>query len=98
MATGYKRHKWSEDIKRDVKAACVRDNWHCFLQLAEDYFVFAIAVALPYLMRMVFDPYGWGSSAWIVTYVMISNPLIGLRMRALAELLHQSSHKTLAKN
>src|SRR5262249_10604028 len=35
---------------------------------------------------------------WWLTYTLVSLPLIGARMRALAELLHQSTHGTLTRS
>jgi fatty acid desaturase len=97
----YKRHKWSDGIKADVKMASVRDNYHWFLQVSENYLVIAMSVFLPYLfggwVAGLTAP-AWGLVVWIATYWIIAVPVIGCRQRALAELLHQSAHKTLAAN
>jgi fatty acid desaturase len=91
-------HQWSDDIRRDVGFASSRDNWHCVLELAEDFFVIAAAIAAPYLIQRSFARFGGGWFAWLATYIFVAVPLIGIRMRALAELLHQSTHRTLAAN
>jgi fatty acid desaturase len=65
------------------------DNWHGPLALATDW-AFMIAVAV--VCQLLF---GW--VAWAF-YFLVALPLIGTRQRALATLLHESAHGTLAKN
>lgn len=84
------RHHFSPDIYRELKALYQPDNWHAAAAVIEDAVVIALAITLPHLLT----PY----VPWWVTYVAISVPVIGCRQRALATLLHESAHKTLAHN
>lgn len=84
------RHHFSAEVNREIKALHRLDNWHAAAAVGEDFAVIAFAVSLPYLLRS-FVP-------WWISYSFLSVPLIGCRQRALATLLHESAHKTLALN
>lgn len=87
------RHQFSSKIKAKLREICKYDNYHAILALVEDYAVFGLAIALPYFVGSLFQ-----SWAWWIAYACISVPLIGCRQRALATLLHESAHRTLAKS
>ncbi len=48
------------------------------------------ATGLPHILRHHIP--------WLLAYLLVSVPIIGFRQRALATLLHESAHKTLARN
>jgi fatty acid desaturase len=64
------------------------DNWHGPLALATDWAWICAVVAAVNMLR------GW---AWLVAEVFVALPLIGARQRALATLLHEAAHETLAR-
>ena len=84
-----KRHRFPSDVYRHLKAYRP-DNWHAAAAICEDYAVIALGVAAPYLLTP-FVP-------WWISYIFVSLPLIGCRQRALATLLHESAHRTLARH
>src|ERR1700752_3981453 len=86
----FKKHRFAKQIREDLKPLYALDNWHGPLALAEDVLVIILAILSPYFLQPVMG--------WVAPYLVISLPLIGFRMRALATLLHESSHCTLAKN
>lgn len=77
------RHRFSTDIKRQIKTLYVYDNYHGLLALLASYFIIAVAIVaaekFPYL-------------------IPLSLIIIGSRQRALATLLHEASHSVLAKS
>jgi fatty acid desaturase len=80
----FKQYKFPQDIRNQIKSLMQLDNWHGLLALLEDYAVILV-------------------SAWITIHVTgffypVALLLIGSRQRALATLLHESAHGTLAKN
>lgn len=73
------------DVKAAVRAASGRDNWRNALYLAADWLVAGVA-ALVHLR--------WGG----VLLYLVTLAVLGTRMRALANLLHESSHYKLFAN
>jgi fatty acid desaturase len=69
------------------------DNWHgplaalCSASVIGSVILFAESVRI-----------NFGRSAYLVVLILVCIPLVGARQRALATLLHESAHKTLAKN
>jgi fatty acid desaturase len=78
------KYKFSSEIRSQLKNFTGLDNWHGVLALAEDYFVIAASIWVTCQITWLFYP---------VTLL-----IIGARQRALATLLHESSHGTLAQN
>ncbi|HET9138979.1 fatty acid desaturase family protein [Actinophytocola sp.] len=74
----------SPRIRRELRALCKLDNHHAILGLLFDYAVVAVAVFLCV-----------GVSYWFYPLALI---LIGSTQRALVNLLHEASHKVLARN
>lgn len=72
------------EVRRGLKELCVTDNWHGLLAVAFEFTLIAFAVFLCV-----------GVSWW---FFPLSALLIGTTHRFLAHLLHESSHKTLARN
>jgi fatty acid desaturase len=83
------RHRFARDLQKEVNSLAGLDNWHGPLALATDW---AIMIAVAVVCQLLF---GW--VAWAF-YFLVALPLIGTRQRALATLLHESAHGTLAKN
>ncbi|MEM9543679.1 MAG: guanitoxin biosynthesis L-arginine gamma (S) hydroxylase [Cyanobacteria bacterium P01_E01_bin.42] len=80
----YKTYHFDNSIREQLHALSELDNWHGLLALLEDYSLIALsAIATCYL-------------SWYLYPLAIL--VIGSRQRALATLLHEASHKTLAKN
>lgn len=77
------RYKFSQDIKREVTQLCVLNNHSGFLAIGLDFLVIAAAVLLAEA----------NSYFYPVAFL-----IIGSRQRALATILHESAHGTLAKN
>jgi fatty acid desaturase len=67
------------------------DNWHWLLSLMNVYLRIACSIGIPYVV-------GASELYWWLAYMFISVPTIACWQRGLAEILHQSSHRTLAKN
>lgn len=74
----------SPKIRRDLRVLCRLDNYHGALGLLFDYAVIAVSI---YLCL--------GISYW---FYPLSLLLIGSTQRALVNILHESSHKVLARN
>ena len=77
-------YRFSSDIRQAVREYCQIDNWHGCLAWIEDFSIIGGAIALPCMVSWYFYP--------------LSIVLIGSRQRALATLLHESAHQTLAQN
>ncbi|MCB1191904.1 MAG: fatty acid desaturase family protein [Leptospiraceae bacterium] len=77
-------YKFSKKINDEIHLLVTKDNWHCFLALLEDYFFIVISIIITYKISWYFYP--------------LAMLIIASRQRALATLLHESAHKTLAKN
>lgn len=78
-----RHHTFSAEIKSELRRLCLLDNWHGPLAAAEDVLVIAGAITIGTLIP---------AAAPIAIFT------IGSRMRALATLLHEASHRTLAAN
>lgn len=78
-----RRYKFSKEIKAELAALAILDNWHGPAAVIEDVFVIACAITL-------------GTAVPIAT--PLATCVIGSRMRALATLLHEATHRTLAAN
>ncbi|MEU1845281.1 fatty acid desaturase family protein [Micromonospora sediminicola] len=76
--------KLSPEIRRELRRLCRLDNHHGILGVLFDYAVIAFAVYL-----------SLGVSYW---FYPVSLVLIGSTQRALVNLLHEASHKVLARN
>lgn len=74
----------SPQIRRDLRKLCRLDNHHAVIAIAFDYAVIAVSVYLCV-----------GVSFWLYPLSLV---LIGSTQRALVNILHESSHKVLAKN
>ncbi len=80
----YKIYKFDRSIQKEIKTLAKLDNWHCIFALLEDYFVVIISILITCHISWYFYP--------------LSVLIIGARQRALATLLHEASHGTLAEN
>ncbi|MDC9581965.1 hypothetical protein PSI15_10375 [Xenorhabdus sp. PR6a] len=77
-------YKISKDVIRGLKSLCKQDNYHWLIAILKDYSLIAISIYLTL-----------GVSYW---FYPISLFMIGSTQRALANILHESSHHILAKN
>jgi fatty acid desaturase len=80
----YKIHKFDTSIQKEIKKLSKLDNLHCIQALLEDYFFIFISIFVTYSISWYFYP--------------LAVLIIGARQRALATLLHEAAHSTLAKN
>ncbi len=80
----YKKYKFDFSIKQDIDALSRSDNWHGIAALLEDYLFIFLSFVVTFYVSWYFYPFA----------VVI----IGARQRALATLLHEAVHGTLAKN
>jgi fatty acid desaturase len=71
-------------VRKQLKALCELDNYHAVLALLSDYLLLAVSVYACV-----------GVSYW---FYPLSIVLIGSTQRAFVNLLHESSHKVLARN
>lgn len=78
-----RRHRFDRSVDRALVPLYHLDNWHGPAALMEDMAVIGVAVWLSTL------------TPWLYP---VSVLLIGSRQRALATLLHESAHRTLARN
>jgi fatty acid desaturase len=76
-------HKFSREVNSQIAELKQLDNWHGLLALLEDCGVISVAIGL---------------SLNFPGFYPVALVLIGSRMRALATLLHESSHRVLAAN
>ncbi|MFP5272827.1 fatty acid desaturase [Coleofasciculus sp.] len=86
------RYRFDGAVLRELSRCFELDNWHGFVQLVEDWAIIALA-ALASWWTWQHLPLVLGGMVYFVAIL-----IIGARMRALADLLHQSTHRTLAKN
>ena len=80
----YKIYKFAYSIQQEIKTLSKLDNWHGARALLEDYFFIIVSILLTYYISWYFYP--------------LAVLVIGARQRALATLLHEAAHNTLAKN
>jgi fatty acid desaturase len=76
-------HKFDNSIKNQIKELCQYNNFNGVMAVSSDYFFIAFAI---YLTQVSF---------WLYPLSVL---IIGSRQRALATVLHEAAHKTLAKN
>ncbi|KPY82929.1 guanitoxin biosynthesis L-arginine gamma (S) hydroxylase [Pseudomonas syringae pv. tagetis] len=77
------RHRFSKEIKEQIKALYMYDNYHGLFALLQNLFWISLAIYL-------------GESApWLLPLAIL---LIGSRQRALATLLHEAAHGALCRN
>ena len=74
----------NNSFAKDIQFLIKRDNWHCWLALIEDYLVIGFAIFISLYISLFLLP--------------LSIILIGSRQRALATILHESSHYAFAEN
>jgi fatty acid desaturase len=86
-----RKYRFPAEMKAQLRPLYRLDNWHGPLAWAQD----ALWVGLAITASSITD--GHGLAFWIV-YLTVSVPVIATRQRALATLLHESAHKSLAKN
>ena len=77
------KHRFGKDVKNKIKPLYTKDNYHGVLALVEDILVITAAVLLSFYSYWMY-PVSWF--------------IIGSRQRALATILHESSHKTLTQD
>lgn len=79
----FRRHRFSSEIRHELRALSQsKDNLHGIAAAAEDAVIITLAVAL---------------SIWTPIFYPLSLVLIGTRHRALATILHESSHFTFCR-
>jgi fatty acid desaturase len=83
-ATGIDFSRLDRGVRRQVKELCVLDNYHAPLALLGDYLLVAASILLCTSVSPWFYP--------------LSVVLIGSTQRAFVNLLHEASHKVLARN
>jgi fatty acid desaturase len=89
---GYERHEFSAEILARVRKCKETDNFHGPRELLEDWAVIAASVFGSLLAWQYAD-------AWVaVPTYLCAIFMIGGRQRALADILHQAAHRTLANN
>lgn len=77
-------YKFSQPVKKEIRPLLILDNWHCWVALAEDILIIGISVFMAHYVSYYFYP--------------LAVIIIGSRQRALATILHEASHGTMAKN
>ncbi|KAA6172966.1 fatty acid desaturase family protein [Pseudomonas marginalis] len=77
------RHRFSKEIKDQIKKLYLYDNYHGPLALLQNLFWISLAIYLG------------ESNLWLLPLAML---LIGSRQRALATLLHEAAHGVLCRN
>ena len=84
MSRQHTTYKFNRSIRQQLNSLSKLDNWHCFLALLEDYGAIALSAIATCCISWYFYP--------------LAILIIGSRQRALATLLHEAAHKTLARN
>lgn len=82
------RYQFDADTEKRLAELGTLDNWHGPLGLAADW---ALIIGVSWLGEVVSGPWWWP------TYLLVVLPVIGTRQRALATLLHEATHGTLAR-
>ena len=77
------KHIFDNTIKKKIKALCEFNNYSGVMALLADYFIIGLAI---YIAEV---------NIWFYPLAVLT---IGSRQRALATILHEAAHKTLAKN
>ena len=84
-------YQFSADILCRVRQCRHNDNYHGALELLEDW---AVIVASVYCSELAWDV----APALAIPVYIVAIFLIGGRQRALADILHQATHRTLTEN
>jgi len=77
------KHRFSKEIKEQIKTLYLYDNYHAPLALLQNLFWISLAIYLG------------DSSSWLLPLAIL---LIGARQRALATLLHEAAHGALCRS
>lgn len=88
----YERHRFSPDLVKRLQPFYKVDNWHGLVEVLEDWGIVSGSIFISLWIWRNCD-----ISLGILGY-LISLIIIGSRQHAIADLLHQASHRTLAKN
>jgi fatty acid desaturase len=83
MKKKIKNYRFADSIYHQIKPLFKLDNYHCWLAFGEDWLVICFAIWISYC-------------SWY--FYPLTVILIGSHQRALATLLHEASHHTIAKN
>ena len=86
------KHDFSSDIKEKIKRLYHIDNWHGCFEVTKHWFIIAFSIYISTLAFHVSD-HLW---TWILYFLVAIQ--IGGRIRSLGDIVHQASHRTLAKN
>jgi fatty acid desaturase len=84
MERNLTKHAFDRSILADAEALCELDNWHALIALACDFGVIVLSIFATLKI-------GWACYPLALL-------LIGSRQRALATIVHEASHGTLARN
>ena len=84
MSEFCQHHKFEESIKHDIQPLLLLDNYHGILAVLTNYLILSAVIYLTIKSYYILYP--------------LSILIIGSRQRALATMLHESSHHTLAAN
>lgn len=84
MKHAYAKHPFDPSIVEDIKALYVLDNWHAPVALLLDYAIIVAAMGCVHLGGWLFYP--------------LAVIVIGARQRALATMVHEAAHGTLARS
>jgi fatty acid desaturase len=88
----YKRHRFHVSVLKELRSCYTLDNWHGCLEVIEDWLII--------LVSAVISLWVWRNctvTIGIIFYV-VAVVVIGARQHGVADLLHQASHGTLAKD
>lgn len=98
--TKFDRYRTPEELKPEIKKLHEQDNWHGSLAVLEDWSViFGTIILCEFAPGLVTGLVSHTSLCITSTLLyIISLFILGSRHRALATLLHESSHETIAKN
>lgn len=88
----FKKYRFAPEIVKELRTCYALDNYHGILQVLEDWLVISTSIAISIL--------AWDrlNIIFCALIYLVSVVVIGSRHHALADLLHQSAHGTLAKN
>ncbi len=84
MVINVEYYQFSTPIKKQIRPLLVLDNWHCWIALAGDILVIGLSFFMAHYVSYYFYP--------------LAVIIIGSRQRALATILHEAAHGTVAKS
>jgi len=84
MRLDTQKHEFDRHLLSEIEKISVLDNWHSLLAVTIDYSIIAIAIAAKHFIGWAIYP--------------LSVIVIGSRQRALATIVHEAAHGTLARN